>query len=99
MPGEITLRTQTEAPRWLIVDEGYDSGWQADIDGTRQVIHPANEMFQAFLVPTGTHTIHLRYRPPSFIAGALLSALALLTLLGVLMGAWLRRKRRKHAQR
>lgn len=94
LPGEITLRTQTAAPRWLIVDEGYDPGWQAEVDGIQKTIHPANEMFQAIMVPAGAHTLHLIYRPLSFIAGVLLSSLALLTMLGLLLGDWMLRKRR-----
>jgi hypothetical protein len=87
-PGEITLRTQTETPRWLIINEGYDPGWQATVDGADQAIHPANEMFQAILVPAGTHTIHLAYHPVAFSLGAWLSGLALLILLSLLAGDW-----------
>ncbi len=87
-PGQITLQTHTNTTRWLIVDEGYDSGWQADIDGSRTTIHPANEMFQAIQIPAGTHTIHLNYLPASFTQGATVSLLALLLLLGLLLGSW-----------
>ncbi len=92
LPGEITLQTQTDAAQWLIVDEGYDTGWQADVDGLSTAIHPANEMFQAVYVPVGAHTIHLIYRPRMFWLGASLSALALLILLGLLLGEWTRRR-------
>ncbi|HLV99359.1 MAG TPA: YfhO family protein [Ktedonobacterales bacterium] len=87
-PGQITLQTQTNTTRWLVIDEGYDIGWQADVDGARTTVHPANEMFQAVEVPAGAHTIHLLYRPVSFTQGAALSALALLVLLGLLLGSW-----------
>ncbi len=93
LPGQITLQTQADTARWLIVDEGYDSGWQANIDGASASIHPANEMFQAVYVPAGAHTVHLVYRPTPFIIGALLSALALLTILALLLGDWALRRR------
>ncbi len=91
-PGEITLRTETTTGQWLIVDEGYDSGWQGDVDGASEPLHPANEMFQALYVPAGAHTIHLLYRPASFVLGALVSALALLVMLGLLVGEWVLRR-------
>jgi hypothetical protein len=91
-PGEITLHTQTTTGQWLIVDEGYDSGWQGDVDGASEPLHPANEMFQAIFVPAGAHTIHLLYRPASFLLGMAVSALALLILLGLLLGDWARRR-------
>lgn len=96
-PGEITLQTQTDTARWLVIDEGYDAGWQADIDGASTSVHPANEMFQAVYVPAGAHTIHLVYRPVAFVPGALLSGLALLVVLGLLVAdAVLRRRAAAH---
>jgi hypothetical protein len=91
-PGEITLRAQTETPRWLVVDEGYDPGWQAAVDGVSQAIHPANELFQAVLMPAGMHTLHLTYRPVDFALGARLSLLAGLVLGLLLLQAWVRRR-------
>ncbi len=93
-PGQITLRTQTAVARWLVIDEGYDPGWHADIDGASATVHPANEMFQAVYIPAGAHTLHLVYRPTSFVLGALLSALALLSVLVLLLGEWAFRRLR-----
>jgi hypothetical protein len=91
-PGQITLRTQTGVARWLVIDEGYDPGWQADVDGASTAVHAANEMFQAVFVPAGAHALQLSYRPLSFIAGVLLSALALLAVLVLGLAEWALRR-------
>ncbi len=88
--GEIRVRTQTEAGQWLIINEGYDPGWQAEVDGEDAPIHPANVLFQAVWMPAGTHTLHLTYRPTGFVLGLWTSALALLVLLSLLLSEWIR---------
>ncbi len=92
LPGELELRTSSAAPRWVVINEGYDPGWSAALDGAAVAIHPANVMFQAVLVPAGAHTLHLRYRPTGYTPGLVISVLALLVLLGLLAGEWVARR-------
>jgi hypothetical protein len=91
LPGEIELHTLSEAPRWVVINESYDPGWQANLDGAAVAIHPANVMFQAVLVPAGAHTLHLLYRPTGYVPGLVISLVALLSLLGLLASEWVMR--------
>jgi hypothetical protein len=92
LPGQIALRAFSAAPRWVVINEGFDPGWHADLDGAAVEIHPANVMFQAVLVPAGTHTLHLLYRPGAYGPGLALSLAALLVLLVLLASEWVARR-------
>lgn len=92
LPGEMELRAVNATPRWVVINEGYDSGWQADLDGAAVEIHPANVMFQAVLVPAGAHTLHLLYHPSGYAPGLVISLLGLLGLLGMLASEWVTRR-------
>ena len=66
--GEVVL-TQQDAP-----------GWSVSIDD-RAVVPSAAGVFRAASVSAGHHEINWRYRPPLFLIGAALSALAVMRLL------------------
>lgn len=66
--GEVVL-TQQDAP-----------GWSVSIDD-RAVVPSAAGVFRAARVSAGHHEINWRYRPPLFLVGAALSALAVMRLL------------------
>lgn len=51
----------------------YSSRWRAQVDGRAAPIYEVNEAMRAVIVPRGDHTITMRYRPASALAGGLLS--------------------------
>ncbi len=57
-------------------------GWMASVDGSAADLFEFNRAFLAFVVPTGRHTVVLRYLPRSFLAGAAISGLTILLLAG-----------------
>ena len=78
------LRSATSHPALLLVPEGYDEGWKAQVDGATAPVFRANLAFRAVPVPAGDHEVELAYRPTSVPRGLLVSGLSLLGLLVVL---------------
>jgi hypothetical protein len=78
-------------PAVLQVNQSWDPGWRATIDGKEVVLVRADIGFAALVVPKGTHAVALRYRDRSVSLGLTLSAFSL-----CLLGVWacaLRRSR------
>lgn len=77
-PGRVTVETEADAARLLVLTDTFFPGWIATIDGARTEILRANYAFRAVVVPPGRHAAEFRYRPASFRVGAGLSAAGLL---------------------
>jgi uncharacterized membrane protein YfhO len=56
----------------------YYPGWRAYVDGVETPILRTNYLFRGVVVPGGRHVVRFAYLPSSVIAGAAVSALALL---------------------
>lgn len=91
-----TLTVRAVAPQegWLVINEAWDKGWQATIDGQPTPVLPGNYLFRALRLPAGEHTVELRYQPRSFVIGRAISVATLLLLLA-LTAIWLRSYRRQ----
>ncbi|MGH2537927.1 MAG: YfhO family protein [Candidatus Promineifilaceae bacterium] len=92
MPERISLEVKTDRPGLLVLTDAYYPGWEAELDGAPVPIYPADVLFRALVVPAGSHTLELAYRPASVRLGMMVSALAWLAWLG-LAGYTLRLKR------
>ncbi len=84
-PLEIDLSTDSSGATALIVADTWYPGWTATIDGIPTSIFRANGAFRAVMLPTGKHSVIMRYTPDSLRSGALISGLALL-IWGALVG-------------
>ncbi len=84
----VIVRATLDAPGYLVLSDAYYPGWTAHIAGQPAAVLPANLAFRAVALPAGRHAVEFRCRPPSFQAGAFLSAL---TILGLVIGARRRR--------
>lgn len=62
-----------------------DGGWRALADGVPATTVVANGPFAAAWVPTTARTVTFLYRPPGFLRGMLLAALALAVATGLLL--------------
>jgi hypothetical protein len=62
----------------LILSDAYFPGWKATVDGNAVQIEKAYGALRGVVVPAGTHTVIMRYRPASFLIGATLSVLGLI---------------------
>jgi uncharacterized membrane protein YfhO len=66
---------------YLVVADGFQSGWRATVDGKPAVLLPADHALVAVAVPTGKHRVQLTYEPDGVGRGVLLSVAGLLGLL------------------
>jgi hypothetical protein len=89
---EVRIRVSSQTPGLLVLNDSFEAGWEATLDGGEIEILPVNVIARGVWVPAGEHTVSMRYRPPGLAAGAGVSALALVALGG---GAWLARVRRR----
>jgi hypothetical protein len=78
----------------LMVRELFYPGWEALIDGKRAPVVPCDYLFRGVVVPPGSHTVVMRFRPWSFRLGCTVSAASLIAL-----GAWILRLRGSQARR
>ncbi|NGP78024.1 YfhO family protein [Balneolaceae bacterium YR4-1] len=70
----IVLQTSTEEPGFLVLSEiYYPAGWQATLDGEPVPIYKTNFVLRGFSIPSGEHTLELRFKPTSAIWGARLA--------------------------
>lgn len=87
----LELRVSASTAGWVVVAEGHDSGWEAEVNGARAPVYRANGAFLAFPVPRGESRARLVYRPASLRVGAALSAAGLFVLALLSLGAGTRR--------
>jgi hypothetical protein len=92
----LTINTDTYASGVLVVADTFYPGWVATIDGVPTTIYPADVAFRGVVVPAGSHTIRMEYRPNSVLLGALgIPAAVLLFALFAWIIPW-RRNRQRH---
>ncbi len=89
----ITVHLDGRGGGFLLVNEGFDPGWTATIDGTPAPVVPANVAFRGVVLPPGARSVVLDYKPRAVKLGFELSAGALALLLAALLisGALARR--------
>jgi uncharacterized membrane protein YfhO len=76
---EITGRVTATAQKPLLyLPVSYEKGWHAEIDGQSAEITEAMPGMLGLMLPAGTHTIRLHYRPQGFIAGCIISIISIL---------------------
>lgn len=82
-PDQLVLRATAATTRLLVLSELDFPGWQATIDGQPVPIERTNYLYRGIVVPPGAHTVELLYRPASVRWGLIISAAALLVVLGL----------------
>ena len=80
-PGSVHVKTKTNSDEILVLADQYDEGWGAKIDGVDAKISPANLIFRAVKVPSGSHEIVFNYYPGSFDLGWKIALVGLTTLI------------------
>jgi hypothetical protein len=82
---ELAIKTTASQKALLVVNDSWDSGWIAEVDGERTSVLRVNYAFRGVAVPQGNHTVVLRYRPRALITGLVFSALSLVGLTALLL--------------
>jgi hypothetical protein len=78
----VSVSIWAERPALIVISQSYYTPWQAYVDDRPARIWKANFAFQAVSIPSGHHVVRFIYRDWKFIAGAILSAIALLYCAG-----------------
>lgn len=73
-PDRVLVEADLPQAGYLVLVDGYDSGWRARVDGQDAPILRANIAFRAVPLPAGRHAVELVYRPRPVIHGLLISA-------------------------
>lgn len=89
----IDIRTSADGPRLLVLSDLFYPGWEAKVDGVPAPIRRADYAFRAVAVPAGHHVVRFDYKPASFMAGLLLSAVAAASVTGLWVMPLLARRR------
>ncbi len=60
----ISLETESDSGKVLIVTNTYNQFWKAEVDGASAAIFPVDHTFQGIHVGAGRHRVVLQYDPP-----------------------------------
>ncbi|MBA2276244.1 MAG: YfhO family protein [Chloroflexia bacterium] len=98
-PDRILIETHSQAASLLMLSESYDPNWRAYVDGERVELYVADHALRAVPVPTGAHTVELRYESLALRGGMAISVGAYAVLGAVWAAAgWAGvRRRQAHA--
>ena len=85
----MTIATQAAAPGLLVVSEVYESGWRAYVDGDEVEILPTHHALRGVPIPSGEHTVEMRYDPLSLRLGLWISGIATAAMVAVfIIAGW-----------
>jgi hypothetical protein len=93
-PTAITVEVDAEGDGYLVVSDALQTDWVATIDGERVDLIAADHAGVAVAVPSGHHTVNIRYEPRGQRAGLAISGLSALGIVAALVG-----ERMLHARR
>jgi hypothetical protein len=81
----IDVRVSTEGKGYLVVADPLQHGWVAEVDGSPVALRGADHGVVAVLVSPGRHRVVLRYDPPGWRTGLLISGISLTTLVSLVL--------------
>jgi hypothetical protein len=84
---EVEVAVDTPRAAMLVLNDSWDGGWRARVDGAEQPVLRVNYGFRGVVVQKGTHRVNFRYRPTILLVGIAISGGTLLLLL--IACAWL----------
>ncbi len=79
------IQVVTANPAFLVVSDVYYPGWTAKINNKLTQIYRTNYLFRGVLVPAGSSTVQMEYRPTSFRLGLLITSASFLLLIFVVI--------------
>ncbi len=68
-PGDIAVTTTSGGTALMVISESFDDGWVARVDGQPARVEQVNGDFMGVVVPAGSHTVALAFRPPYYDVG------------------------------
>jgi hypothetical protein len=91
-PDRIVIQTPQAASGLLVLADPMYPGWKVSVDGKAATALTVRGIFRGVNVNGGTHQVVWTFDPPKLRTGAIISALALIALLGVALTPWTRRR-------
>jgi hypothetical protein len=82
-PDRFTIEVDAPADSLMVVSEIWYPGWKAYVDGVDTDIIRTNYALRGVPIKKGGHTVEMEFDPGLFTLGMLLSALALIFILGL----------------
>jgi len=86
---EVKIDAAVERPGLLVLNDSDYPGWKVYVDGRRSHWITANYLFRGVPLEPGRHLVRFAYEPVSFAAGAAISGVGMICLVGFV--AWRRR--------
>ena len=74
-PNVVEIHAEAASAGLLVLSDAYREGWTAAVDGAPVPIVSANVVMRAVPVAAGKHVVRMRYSPPGFGLGIVLSIL------------------------
>jgi hypothetical protein len=94
---KISIKVKASGNNFLFLGDNYvPIGWKATVDGKETKIFKVNHGFRGIVVPQGEHLIEFTYLPESWVLSKNIAlALSSLTILGLILGVFIERKKVK----
>jgi hypothetical protein len=86
----VHIAANLECRGLVVLSDAWYPGWKAMLDGAPVTIEEVDGAFRGVVVPKGPHTIDMKYRPGSVIAGGVLTLAAALAALASCMAGLVR---------
>jgi uncharacterized membrane protein YfhO len=96
---DTTIDVVAQDEAFLVMSVNHHKYWRATIDGREAQIVPVNFAFQGLPIPAGAHRVHVAYRNPLILWGALVSAAAAALLIAIAVSGSARRRLRRTSAR
>ena len=77
----------------LVLGEKFYKGWKATVDGKSTTIYPVNYILRGVYLTPGKHTVEFLFDPLPFKIGKLLTFISFAIFAGMLIRAWLFRRK------
>jgi hypothetical protein len=81
-PNAVRITATVDTPSYLVLNDFYQRGWTAQVDGQPAHMLIANALFRAVPIEPGQHQVDLRFEPWTLLLGA---AISIVNLLGILV--------------
>ena len=84
LPSKVTVETESDGTKILVLSDAYYPGWKAEINGDDTEIIRVNHAFRGVIVPKGKNMIVFSYQPYPFFTGILVTIISIAISLMIL---------------
>ncbi len=81
--GHVTFTTSADTDQLLFTTIPFENGWEAWVDGQKVDLVAYQDALISMPMPSGTHTIELRFTPPGFKVGVATSVVGVILFVAI----------------